>query len=131
MKTLTLIPDTGELDCLIERVVDGDTLDVQLFVPLRVRLHGVQVAEKSTEKGKRVISLLADRLTKQTATLTLHGREKFGRHLASVRMQDGTDLAEWLIGLKLAVNWDGRGPRPVGGMRPDFEEQPVEEPEDA
>jgi endonuclease YncB( thermonuclease family) len=118
VKTLTIIPERGELDCLITRVVDGDTFDVALFVPLRVRLHGIQVAESNTDKGKLVIKKLTDRLTKQCATLTLKGREKFGRMLGSIRMEDNRDVAEWLIGLGLAVEWDGKGPRPVGMIEP-------------
>lgn len=114
MKTLTLIPDTGELDALVDRIVDGDTFGIQLFVPLKIRLNGVQVAEKNTEKGKRVIQVLKDRLTKQIVTLTLHGRDKYGRMLANVRMSDNRDLSEWLVGQGLAVEWDGKGPRPFG-----------------
>ncbi len=119
MKTLTIIPETGEFDCLIERVVDGDTFDVLFFHRQRIRLRGVQAAEKSTVKGKMVIEKLTDLLAMRPGTATLHGTEKFGRMLASIKMEDGNDLAEWLVASGLAVKWDGRGPRPVGQRRPE------------
>lgn len=114
MKTLTLIPEQGELDCLVSRVVDADTVDTYLLVPLRVRVAGIQAAESNTEKGKLVKAKVSDRLDKQLVSLTLKGRDKYGRMLAGIRMPDGLDLAEWLIGLGLAVPWNGHGPRPAG-----------------
>lgn len=117
MKTLTLIPDTGELDALVDRVLDGDTYDVLLFVPLRVRLYGVQAAEKSTDKGKAVKKAVEEQIGRQIVALTLRGRDKYGRHLASVKCGE-IDLAEALKAAELAVSWDGKGPRPVGGMPP-------------
>ena len=118
MKTLTLIPETGELDALVSRVVDADTVDVCLFVPLRVRLVGIQAAESNTVKGKLAAKTLADRVTQQVVTLRLEGKDKYGRALAKMRTADGRDMADWLIGLGLAVPWDGRGIRPAGQNAP-------------
>jgi endonuclease YncB( thermonuclease family) len=109
-----LIPETGTLDCLVDRVVDGDTLDCLLFIPVRVRVIGMQAAETSTVKGKLVKKTVADRLTKQICTLTMHKKDQYGRALADVQMPDGKDLAQWLIAQELAVPWNGTGPRPVG-----------------
>lgn len=114
MKTLTLIPGAGELDALVDHCHDGDTMTVLLFVPLVVRMDGVQAAELSTDKGKLAAKALADKAAHQVVTLTLHGREKYGRMLARVRLADGTDLSDWLIAQGLGVKWDGRGPRPFG-----------------
>jgi endonuclease YncB( thermonuclease family) len=84
MNTLTLIPESGQQDAILHHVVDGDTFDVFLLVPVRVRLHGVQVAEKSTDKGKLVAAALRDRLTDKRVSLTLMGRDKYGRMMAKV-----------------------------------------------
>lgn len=119
MRTLTLVPEHGLYDAIVERVVDGDSLICHLLVPITVRLSGIQAAERSTEKGKVVKQKLGDRLNKQVVTLELKGREKFGRHMAKVSIDGIPDIGQWLIGLGLAVEWDGTGPRPVGGMRPD------------
>ena len=118
-RTLTLIPETGFLDAVVNRVVDGDTLDVFLLVPQRVRLFGVQVAEKNTDKGKVVIARLKDALEKQFVALTLHGHEKFGRLLADVKSDQTGDLAKYLIEHELAVAWDGQGKRPFGQAAPE------------
>ncbi|HYE20996.1 MAG TPA: hypothetical protein VEA69_21295 [Tepidisphaeraceae bacterium] len=122
MKTLELIPSHGEFDALVTRVVDGDTIDCALLVPIRIRLAGIQTAERNTDKGQLVKRMVSDRLTKQVVGLQLRGSEKFGRHLAAIAMPDGVDLGEWLIGLGLAVKWDGKGPRPVGSLSPIEEE---------
>lgn len=40
------------LDAKISRVLDGDTVEVTICMPLRIRLLGVDVAEKNTELGQ-------------------------------------------------------------------------------
>ena len=119
MRTLTLVPERGLYDAIVERVIDGDSLVCHLLVPITVRLDGIQASERSTEKGKMVKKTLSDRLSKQVVTLELKGKEKFGRHMAKVSIDGIPDVGQWLIGLGLAVEWDGQGPRPVGGLRPD------------
>ena len=114
MKTLPLFPpESGDMECLVDRVVDGDTFDVCLFYPVRVRLWGVQVAEKNTEKGAAIMKSLAERLTHQVVGLKLRGRDKYGRMLASIATAAG-DLAGQLVQDGAAVAWDGTGPRPFG-----------------
>lgn len=114
MKTLTLIPETGEFDALIDHAHDADTLTALLFVPLVIRLDGVQAAELTTEKGKMAALAVVRKVVGQRVTLALRGREKFGRMLARVHLPDGTDLSNWLVAEGLGVPWNGHGPRPAG-----------------
>lgn len=113
MRTLDLIPKTGQYDALVNRVRDGDTLDVCLLVPVTVRVFGIQAAELRTDKGKLVADVVRGRLEKQIVTLTLHGTDKYGRTLAEVSV-NGKDLGAELLAEGLAVAWNGQGPRPVG-----------------
>lgn len=117
MKSLTLIPQSGEYDALVNRVIDGDTLEVFLLVPIKVRINGIQVAEKKTEKGKSAAAILKP-IEKTVVRLTMHGTEKYGRTLAAVKSDTLGDIAAWLIGQGMGVPWDGRGARPVGSEEP-------------
>lgn len=114
--------------CKVVHVVDGDTMDVIGHfnhgekTKVRLRLAGVDAAEKNTEQGIFAKRLVEAMLRKCDGMVTVKfgsrnskgrwQREKYGRHLASVFV-DGKDLAQTLIqskdsqGRVIAVKYDG------------------------
>lgn len=94
------------------QVVDGDTYDVTLtecVVPpidvcisksLRIRLAEVNTPEKFGEEkplGLEVKRQVRDYLVSNPiARIEYMGKEKFGRDLARVYLEDGTDLGAWI-----------------------------------
>ena len=86
-----------EYNCIIERVVDGDTVDVRvdagfdIWTKQRVRLLGIDTPESRTrdlrEKkfGKLATARVEELLplgSKQFIVITKQGRGKYGRYLA-------------------------------------------------
>ncbi|MFF0754390.1 thermonuclease family protein [Streptomyces sp. NPDC004267] len=103
------------------RVVDGDTLDLDIDLGFsirttqRVRLEGVNTPEKNTAAGKKCTAWVQQWLDAHGPTLTVqtHRREKYGRYLATLTTADGHALNTDLIDAGLAAPYDGTGPRPV------------------
>ena len=120
-----------EYNCIIERVVDGDTVDVRvdagfdIWTKQRVRLLGIDTPEVRTrdlrEKkfGKlasaRVKNLLPVR-SKQRIVITKQGRGKYGRYLADFKFMTDVDgvmmmtgnLCTMLVLEHLAVQYHGQ-----------------------
>ena len=74
----------------IDKVVDGDTVDV--FIDLgfsvwhkeRIRLAGIDTAEKNTPFGKVTKTFLINALEGQTVKLQVSKPDKYGRYLGVV-----------------------------------------------
>ncbi|QDN94997.1 nuclease (plasmid) [Streptomyces sp. RLB1-9] len=106
----------------VEKVVDGDTLDLQVdlgfgvFTRQRVRLLGINAAEHGTELGDKATAFVRDWVQKHGPVFTVRTqkdkREKYGRYLATV-LSGTEDLGQALIDAGLALPYDGTGPRPV------------------
>jgi micrococcal nuclease len=106
----------------VEKVVDGDTLDLQLdlgfgvFTRQRVRLLGINAAEHGTELGDKATAFARDWVKQHGPAFTVRTqkdkKEKFGRYLATI-LSDTADLGQALIDAGLALPYDGTGPRPV------------------
>ena len=112
-----------EYACTVERVVDGDTVDVVLDLGFdilnkcRVRLYGIDTPESRTRnlelKARGLLSKQylkdkiesADQLVIQTKLKDSRG--KFGRVLGSV-IADGVDLNEDMIKNHYAVKYYGQ-----------------------
>lgn len=87
-----------EYDCVVVRVVDGDTLDVTVDLGFgistkqRVRLKGVDApetfrpsCESEREHGKAAKQFVADRcLDMRCKLVTDHGKCKYGRTIADL-----------------------------------------------
>ena len=110
-----------EYNCIIERVVDGDTVDVRVDVGFdvwtrqRVRLLGIDTPESRTrdlrEKkfGKLATARVQELLpvgSKQLIEVT-KGRGKYGRYLADFYLE-GHTLCEVLVIERLAVEYEGQ-----------------------
>lgn len=104
----------------VERVVDGDTVDVLvslgfgLWAEERVRIHGIDTPETRTRDLEEKVAGLAAKARVQellpiNSTVTLKGTErgKYGRILADI-VRDNVSVAETLIEEHLAVEYHGQ-----------------------
>lgn len=98
----------------IVRVVDGDTIDVDLDYGdrlrqvRRLRLSHVDAYEKNTEPGRRALAYVESVLpVGADVIVTTSKPDKFGRQLAVVQLPDGQDLASELLSRQLAKAYDG------------------------
>ena len=112
-----------EYACKVERVVDGDTVDVVLdlgfdiLYKCRVRLYGIDTPESRTRnkdekvRGKMAGSFLKDAVDKGTQvviqTKLKDSRGKYGRVLGNV-IVDGLNINETMVKNYLAVAYFGQ-----------------------
>ena len=102
------------------RVVDGDTIDVQIdlgfhvYHDIRVRLYGINTPESRTRNLKeKALGLKAKRLTQkfceQSMWLIIKTIKtgKYGRYLSEVYDDKGESLAAKLLGQDLARKYFG------------------------
>lgn len=108
-----------EYKAKVVRVLDADTIDVSIdlgfdvWVYQRVRLLGINTAEKNTELGKQAADYVKGLLpVGQEIILKSEKdkREKFGRYLADVYfVTSQQSLNQVLIQKGLAVEYWGKG----------------------
>ena len=103
----------------IERVVDGDTIDVTLDLGFDVRLHkqrcrlaGIDTPESRTrDLAEKKLGLDAKESLKElcigSITIKSFGKGKYGRILAIPYTEDGKDICQLLINEGHAVEYDG------------------------
>lgn len=73
------------LDAMVERVIDGDTLDVLIDNrPVRLRLIGIDAPELSQANGRDAQQFLARLIEGQPVRVALEDEDKYGRSLAEV-----------------------------------------------
>lgn len=109
-----------EYKAKIERVVDADTVDVSIdlgfdvWTRQRVRVAGLNAAEKNTQAGKNAIEY-AKTVLKHGMEVLLRShqdkREKFGRYLAEIWITKDESYNETLLKLGYAVPYDGKSPK--------------------
>ena len=117
-----------EYSCTVERVVDGDTIDVVLdlgfdiFYKSRVRLYGIDTPESRTRnkdekaRGKMAGSFLkeaiedGEKVVIQTKLKDSKG--KYGRVLGDV-VVDGVNINELMVKCHLAVAYHGQSKKDV------------------
>lgn len=97
----------------VDRVVDGDTIDVELDlgfnvkIKLRTRLFGLNAPELSTVEGKALRGELMAMLPRGEPIVVRTYRsagDKFGRWLAIIDWPRGNfQINQWLLDQKLAV----------------------------
>jgi len=100
----------------VVNVVDGDTVDVRIDLGLdiqreiRLRLFGINAAERFTDLGKMATEALRDTLAgnpKVTVKTFKDRTEKYGRYLAILTAEDGTNINDWLVESHLAERQAG------------------------
>lgn len=99
----------------IDKVVDGDTVDV--FIDLgfsvwhkeRIRLSGIDTAEKNTPLGKALKTYMAYELEGKIIKLQVSKPDKYGRYLGKIYLtKDSTvSVNDQLIKNGLAKSYDG------------------------
>ena len=112
-----------EYNCKIDRVVDGDTVDVDIdlgfdvwMLKQRIRLYGVDTPESRTrDKVEKVFGNLAKEFvkkrlpvgSKQVLRTKLDGKGKFGRILGDI-IVDKVSMSETMIKEHHAVPYYGQ-----------------------
>ena len=123
-----------EYNCKIVRVVDGDTVDVDIDLGFgiwmhkeRIRVHGIDTPESRTRDYMEKIfgKLAADTVEKflpvgsrQTLITVKDKAGKFGRILGKLKIFDGqqdreTTLNEWMVRNYYAVEYHGQSKRAI------------------
>ena len=117
-----------EYGCKVTRVVDGDTIDVDLdlgfdiIYKCRVRLYGIDTPESRTRdkdekaRGKLAAKFLQDAISNGNhvilQTQLKDSKGKFGRVLASV-IVDGIDINQQMIDNHMAVKYKGQSKQDI------------------
>jgi micrococcal nuclease len=100
----------------VVNVVDGDTVDVRIDLGLeiqreiRLRLFGINAAERFTDLGKMATEALRDLFAGNpyVTVRTIKDRtEKYGRYLAILTAEDGKNINDWLVESHLAERQTG------------------------
>jgi micrococcal nuclease len=116
-----------EYSCKIIRVVDGDTVDVDIDLGFnhwihgeRIRLFGVDCPEcRSRDKEEKAAGLAAKDFVKRllhdggTYTLTTKEKGKFGRYLGVIMLSDNTSVNAALVSEHLAVPYSGQNKKEI------------------
>ena len=117
-----------EYGCQVTRVVDGDTIDVDLdlgfdiIYKCRVRLYGIDTPESRTRnKDEKVRGKLASKFLQDAINNGDHvilrtqlkdSKGKFGRVLASV-IVDGIDINQSMVTNHMAVRYEGQSKKNI------------------
>lgn len=91
------------------KIVDGDTFDCVLAgdsLKTRIRLWCVDTPERGQAGFYEAKYRLGQLLERDSISLKLFGKDRFGRTLAEVYVSD-TNVNQLLITEKLAVRWHG------------------------
>jgi micrococcal nuclease len=116
-----------EYPCKIVRVVDGDTVDVDIDLGFshwihneRIRLYGVDTPEcRTRDAEEKAAGLLAKKFVQEAlhvgGTYKLQTREKgkFGRFLGVIFVSDKTSINTALVTEHLAVPYHGQSKQEI------------------
>jgi micrococcal nuclease len=111
-----------EYNCKIVRVVDGDTIDVDIDLGFShwihnesIRLYGIDTPEcRTRDAEEKAAGLLAKEFVEDalhvggTYTLTTKEKGKFGRYLGVIFISDKTSINAALVQERLAVPYFGQ-----------------------
>ena len=121
-----------EYSCKIVRVVDGDTVDVDIDLGFgvwmhkqRIRMYGIDTPESRTrDLEEKKFGLMAKEIVKkwvpEGSTQTLITRKdksgKYGRILGSFKIvfeEEETTLNEWMVKYKYGVEYFGQSKKDI------------------
>ena len=120
---------------VITHVVDGDTVDAMVIrdlgfggraiLPVRLRLNRINAPKVTTIAGRAArdrVGLLTDGVPVDVTTVKAYKYggpdDQLGEYMAEVVLPGGSNLSDLLVTSRLAVYWDGQGPRPADGAGP-------------
>ncbi len=97
----------------IDRVVDGDTVDV--FIDLgfsvwhkeRIRMDGIDTAEKNTVFGKATKEFLIKTLEGKLVRLEVSKPDKYGRYLGKIYLDSEESVNDQMIKFGIAKPYGG------------------------
>ncbi len=97
----------------IDKVVDGDTVDV--FIDLgfsvwhkeRIRIAGIDTAEKNTPLGKDLKAYMKELLEGKMVRLQVSKPDKYGRYLGEIWLGSDESINKQLIKHGLAKSYGG------------------------
>lgn len=110
--------------CTLDRVVDGDTVDVlidlgfRIQTKQRVRLAGINAPEHNTAAGQKAKDYVERWFAVSDDQFVLSsnkpgGGDKYGRYLAVISDAQGSVLNDDLVAEGHAKPWDGQGSKPT------------------
>ena len=116
-----------EYDCKIVRVVDGDTVDVDIDLGFshwihneRIRLYGIDTPEcRTRDAEEKAAGVLAKEFVEdtlhvgETYKLTTKEKGKFGRYLGVIMLSNKTSINAALINENLAVPYHGQSKQEI------------------
>ena len=116
-----------EYDCKIVRVVDGDTVDVDIDLGFdtwrcgeRIRLYGIDTPEcRTRDAEEKAAGFLAKEFVEdslhvgQTYKLTTKDKGKFGRYLGVIMLTNKTSINAALVTENLAVPYHGQSKQEI------------------
>lgn len=90
----------------VVNVHDGDTITAldQANVQHKIRPHGIDAPELGQPFGRVARDRLAELVKGQRASITPHGKDRYGRTLANVELED-RDVAHQLVSEGLAWHY--------------------------
>ena len=111
-----------EYNCKIARVVDGDTVDVDIDLGFdtwrcgeRIRLYGIDTPEcRTRDDEEKAAGLLAKKFVEQMLhvggayKLTTKEKGKFGRYLGTIKIAGDLTINAALVSEHLAVPYTGQ-----------------------
>lgn len=92
------------------RVVDGDTLEATVLLPMRTlrrevfRLARINAPEMNTTAGKLAKIALVEKLKGQDVSIGAAGTEKYGRWLGEVCLGEES-VNDWLVAMEYAKEY--------------------------
>jgi micrococcal nuclease len=113
-----------EYSAKVERIVDGDTVDLLVDLGFdvwrhdRFRLYGINAAEHGTPAGDAATAFLGTLISPGlmiTASTYKDKLDKYGRMLATLTTADGKSVNDTMVSTGHAVPYFGKGPKPVPG----------------
>ena len=116
-----------EYDCRIKRVVDGDTIDLDIDLGFgtwrcgeRIRLYAVDTPEcRTRDAQEKAAGLLAKKFVEDalhvggTYRLTTKEKGKFGRYLGTIKIDGELTINAALISENLAVPYSGQNKKEI------------------
>lgn len=97
----------------IEKVIDGDTVDV--FIDLgfniwhkeRIRLIGIDTAERSTPFGKATKQFLSNNIENKMVKIEVFKPDKYGRYLGKIYLSSEESINDQLVRQGIAKAYFG------------------------
>src|SRR5262245_12097564 len=81
----------------VTKIVDGDTIDVQLDSgPIRVRFDSIDAPERAQPWGREATEALARRVADKQVELAVTEQDRYDRLVSTVYV-GGANINEWLV----------------------------------